>query len=58
MDLYERVIHHHEDANGVYALEGEQVFLSFYAGGEEGDDRKDDDGHLQDVVPCFYLVRF
>jgi hypothetical protein len=58
VDLYVGVIHLHEDANGVYALEEEQVFLSFYAVGGEGDDRKDDDGHLQDVVPCFYLVRF
>ena len=57
MDLYERVIHHHEDGSGVYALEKEQVFLWFYAGGGEGDDRKDDVGHLQDVVPCSCWVR-
>ena len=57
MDLYERVIHHHEDGCGVYALEKEQVFFWFYAGGGEGDDRKDDVGHLQDVVPCSCWVR-
>ena len=57
MDLYEEVIHHHEDGSGVYALEGEPVFLWFYAGNGEEDDQMDDAGYLQDVVPCSCLVR-
>ena len=55
--LYGAVIHHHGDGNGVYAWAAEQVFLWFYAGDEEGDDRKDDVGRLQDDVPCSCWVR-
>ncbi len=42
---------------GCMLWQGEQVFLWFYAGDEEGDDRKDDAGHLQDDVPCSCWVR-
>ena len=52
-----KVIHHHGDGNGVYASEGERVFLWFYAGDGEADVQKDDAGHLQGDVPCSCWVR-